>query len=147
VNNSKDIEISKVRLGELVKNARMEKHKKTGEKYTQQMLASDIGSSRSYIGDIETGRIYPGYKNLTKIAEACEVPLEFFNGVTENIYYNDPNIFPHLPQDLQEFVAKEESTPYLVVAKQLSAYDLTKLTETELKFLVDWLKTAINNNK
>lgn len=143
MSDSKDIEISKVRLGALIKNARLEKHKKAGKKYTQQMLADDIGTSRSYIGDVETGRIYPGYKNLKKIAEACEVPLEFFNGDTENIYYNDPNIFPHLPQDLQEFVSKEENTPYLVVAKQLSAYDLSKLTEREMKFLIDWLKMAI----
>lgn len=48
-----------------------------------------------------------------------------------------------LPKDLQEFVVKEENVPYLIVAKQLEAYDLSKLTETEMKFLIDWLKMAI----
>ncbi len=73
-----DIEISKVKLGELIRKARNEKREKTGIKYTQKMLAEDIGVSRSYIGDVETGRIYPGFKNLKKIAEACEVSLSYF---------------------------------------------------------------------
>lgn len=38
-----DIEISKVKLGELIRKARNEKREKTGIKYTQKMLAEDIG--------------------------------------------------------------------------------------------------------
>ena len=147
MNENSNIEISKVRLGELIKNARLEKAKKIGKKYTQQMLADDIGTGRGYIGDIETGRVYAGYKTLKKISEVCEVPLEFFNGETENIYYDDPAIFPHLPKDLQDFVINEESTPYLIVAKQLAAYNLDKLTEREMRLLIDWLKMAIKENK
>jgi transcriptional regulator with XRE-family HTH domain len=146
VENSKDIEISKVTLGELIRKARKEKHKKTGIKYTQKMLANDIGVSRGYIGDIETGRVYPGFKNLKKIAEACGVSLSFFERTEydeERIYYNEPAIYEKLPDDLKEFVANEKNTPYLIVAKQLSAYDLSKITEREMQFLIDWLKMAI----
>jgi len=51
---------------------------KLGRKYTQTMLANDIDISQGYIGDIESGRTYPTFKVLIKIAEACELPLSFF---------------------------------------------------------------------
>jgi transcriptional regulator with XRE-family HTH domain len=116
-------------------------------------LGESVGTSGATISRYETGVHEPKSNMVKKLAEVFDVNPAWLMGADidryneDAILYNDPNIFPHLPQDLQEFVVKEESTPYLVVAKQLSAYDLTKLTETELKFLVDWLKTAINNNK
>lgn len=70
--------ISKIKLGKLIKEARKIKGEKIGKKYTGQMLADDVGVSRSYIGDIESGRIYPSFLLLTKIAKACEIPLSFF---------------------------------------------------------------------
>jgi transcriptional regulator with XRE-family HTH domain len=140
--------LDKKELGKLIKKARTNKAEATSGKYTQDMLAKDIGISRSYVGDYESGRRYPKYDMLAKIAEACNVTLSFFGEEdTENIYYDDPNILNRLPKDLQEFVVKEESTPYLIVAKQLSAYDLSKLTEREMKFLIDWLKMAIEKDK
>ena len=141
--------LGKNELGKLIKKAREQKVEKTGKKYTQEMLATDIGIARSSIGDFESGRKYPKYDYLAKIAEVCGVNLSFFGEVEEVISYDEPNIFNRLPKDLQDFVVAEESVPYIVLAKQLSVYDLSKLTEIELKFLVDWLKAAIekNNNK
>lgn len=52
---------------------------KIGKKYTGQNLADDIGISRSYLGDIESGRIYPNYEVLTAISSACCLPLSFFD--------------------------------------------------------------------
>jgi transcriptional regulator with XRE-family HTH domain len=40
------------------------------------MLSSDVGISRSYLGDIEAGRKYPNYVLLSKIAEVCGVSVE-----------------------------------------------------------------------
>jgi transcriptional regulator with XRE-family HTH domain len=140
--------LNKIELGKLIKKAREYKAETIGEKYTQEMLANDIGIARSSIGDFESGRKYPKYDYLAKIADACGVNLSFFGEEeTEKISYDDPNIFNRLPQDLQEFVLHEESKPYLVVAKQLSAYDLEKLTEREMQFLIDWLKMAIEKTR
>lgn len=76
--------LNKRELGNKIKEARELKSKKINKKYTGQMLADDIGISRGYLGDIESGRIYPNYELLTKIAEACEVPLSFFENNEKN---------------------------------------------------------------
>lgn len=75
--------LSKSELGRLIKEARKLKSQKIGRKYTQTMLAKDINGSQGYIGDIETGRTYPTFKTLSKIAEACEVPFSFFGNYGE----------------------------------------------------------------
>ncbi|MPQ44593.1 helix-turn-helix domain-containing protein [Clostridium tarantellae] len=70
--------LSKEELGKLVKEARNLKANKLRKKYTQSMLAKDIGKSQSYIGDIESGRTYPAFKVLSQIAQVCDVPFSFF---------------------------------------------------------------------
>lgn len=70
--------LSKKDLGKLVKEGRKLKAVTTGNNYTQQMLANDMGTSQSYIGDIESGRTYPSYVSLSKIAEAFGVSLAYF---------------------------------------------------------------------
>lgn len=70
--------LSKIEIGRLVREARIKKELKVGKKFTQQMLADTVHKSRSYIGDIESGRIYPNYVLLSKIAEACMIKLSFF---------------------------------------------------------------------
>lgn len=70
--------LSKKELGALVKTARKLKSEKIHKLYSQQMLANDIGKSQSYIGDIESGRTYPSFLLLNEIADACEVPISFF---------------------------------------------------------------------
>lgn len=74
--------LTKKEIGQLVKRARKNKSSIIGKKYTQAMLADELELSRSYIGDIENGRIYPNYVLLNKIAEKCEVPLSFFDEIT-----------------------------------------------------------------
>lgn len=70
--------LSKKELGALVKSARKLKTEKIGKLYTQRMLANDLNKSQSYIGDIESGRTYPSFVLLTQIAEACGVPISYF---------------------------------------------------------------------
>lgn len=76
--------ISKEELGRLIKDARKAKSKIINKRYTQKNLASDIGKSQGYIGDIESGRTYPTLVVLNDIALACGVPLSFFSDI-ENI--------------------------------------------------------------
>jgi len=70
---------SKKILGQLIREARQEISSKIGKKFTQQDLATAVGKSRSYIGDLETGRTYPSYALLSKIAQACNVSLGYFD--------------------------------------------------------------------
>jgi transcriptional regulator with XRE-family HTH domain len=112
-------------------------------------LGKEVHLSHSYIDAIEKGTTNPSIPSLKLIANYFGVDVAYF--LSENdeevIFYNEPDILARLPKDLQEFVLAEESTPYLVVAKQLAAYDLAKLTEREMKFLIDWLKMAIEKDK
>jgi transcriptional regulator with XRE-family HTH domain len=78
--------LSKDELGKLVKEAREIKSKKLGKRYTQVMLCKDIGKSQGYIADIESGRTYPAFKVLSKIAEACDVPFIFFSRDREGLH-------------------------------------------------------------
>lgn len=70
--------LSKEALGKLIKEARKLKGTKLGSSFTQKDLAAAVGISRSYIGDIESGRTYPSFVLLSKIAYACGVSLDFF---------------------------------------------------------------------
>lgn len=70
--------LSKKDLGKLIKQARKIHSERIDKRYTQQMLANDIGKSQSYIGDIESGRTYPSFAVLNEIAKACHVPISYF---------------------------------------------------------------------
>lgn len=111
-------------------------------------LGKGVNLSHSYIDAIEKGTTNPSIPSLKIIADYFGVDVAYFlsDDNEEVIFYNEPDILEKLPKDLKEFVIKEENTPYLVVAKQLAAYDLSKLTEREMKFLIDWLKMAIDKN-
>lgn len=71
--------LDKKEMGLKIKEARKIKGDKIGKRYTGNMLATDLDISRSYLGDLESGRVYPNYTLLSKIAEKCEVPLSFFD--------------------------------------------------------------------
>ncbi len=43
---------------------------------TQEELARKVGSSKSYVSQLETRRRMPGVKTLRRIAEALDVPVE-----------------------------------------------------------------------
>jgi SOS-response transcriptional repressors (RecA-mediated autopeptidases) len=77
------MKLNKKEMGLKIKEARKIKSYKIGKKYTGQMLADDINISRGYLGDIEGGRLYPNYTILSSIAEACEVPLSFFEETSQ----------------------------------------------------------------
>jgi transcriptional regulator with XRE-family HTH domain len=119
---------------------------RTEKELSLRELGKAVNLSHSYIDAIEKGTANPSIPSLKLIAKYFGIDVAYF--LSENdeevIFYNEPDILARLPKDLQDFVIAEESTPYLIVAKQLAAYDLAKLTEREMKFLIDWLKMAID---
>jgi transcriptional regulator with XRE-family HTH domain len=70
--------LSKKEIGSKIKEARKIKSEQIVQKYTQKMLANELGISRGYLGDVEAGRTYPNYILLSKIADVCRVPFNFF---------------------------------------------------------------------
>lgn len=67
-------------LGLKIKKLRSEQSLELGEKITQQKLAKKIGISRSYLGDIESGRITPNNETIDKIAKALNVSSKYLKG-------------------------------------------------------------------
>ena len=87
--------ISKKDLGSLIKLARQDKSQQIGCKFNQVDLARAVGKSRSYIGDLESGRTYPSFPLLTAISQACGVPLAFFEiGEQEECLVQPKNFQP-----------------------------------------------------
>ena len=68
--------ISKKDLGLLVKKARKIKEESTGKKYSQNALATEIGKTRGYIGDLETGRYYEYFLSPDLSAEHINYSLK-----------------------------------------------------------------------
>jgi transcriptional regulator with XRE-family HTH domain len=131
---------TKKQLGDLITKARKIRATKTGKKYTQDMLAKDIGFSRGYIGDIESGRTYPNYVLLNKIAEACDVPLSFF----------DDNNFSMRLQKLQKDAGlsrQELSDKTGISFNDLSYYEidpLSKPSDNHVKILSSFFGVSSN---
>jgi len=124
--------LSKKKLGQLLKEARNLKSDKIGKRYTQKMLAKDINRSQSYIGDIESGRTYPSFSLLNAIAEACGVPINYFEDHSD-INYN-----------IDTFIKSQLNT--------LSEVELSAIREAikndpkvKLTHILDCSKTLTNN--
>lgn len=76
-------------LGNKIKFLRSKKSSELGYKYTGQMLADKLSISRSYLGDIESGRILPNANLLSRLASVLDVDISFFN--EQNNQYENPN--------------------------------------------------------
>lgn len=71
--------IHKNDIGKMIRAARMMRgSKQLGKPYTQKRLALDINKTTQYVGDLESGRVYPTLLVLNAIAVACEVRDSFF---------------------------------------------------------------------
>jgi len=65
-------------IGFKIKQLRNKKSIELGTKYTGDMLANEIGISRSYLGDIESGRTKPKIEVLQNIANILGVSIDYF---------------------------------------------------------------------
>lgn len=64
-------------IGLKIKKLRSEKSIEIGRKYTGEMLAKDLNISRSYLGDIESGRTYPSEELIEKISNIFKVSKDY----------------------------------------------------------------------
>lgn len=65
-------------LGLKIKQLRSDYSIKIGKKFTQQGLSQELGITRSYLGDIESGRTKPNKDLLKKIADFFNIDIEYF---------------------------------------------------------------------
>lgn len=78
-------------VGLKIKELRGKKSIELGFKYTGAMLANELNISRSYLGDIESGRIMPSTDIIRKLATIFDVSIDYFveNNNKDNIEDND----------------------------------------------------------
>lgn len=114
-------------IGEIVRNLRI------ARSMEQDDLAKKAGVSQPYISRIEKGTCNPSLKALRKIAVALGIDERTFFGTNVVISLDDDNIsFGHLDLILRQFIAKEDSVPFVELAKEL--YD-GNFTDEELEAL------------
>lgn len=71
-------------IGLKIKKLRSKKSIEIGHKYTGEMLANDLNISRSYLGDIESGRTYPSEEIIEKLSNIFNVSKGYFSDNENN---------------------------------------------------------------
>lgn len=105
-------------IGLKIKELRSKKGLELGYKYTGAMLAKDLGISRSYLGDIESGRITPNENLLGKIADVFETDIWSIVGPDYNC---------------------EIEIPDSIVNEQKEIYAATSLYVDRKKMVENWI--------
>lgn len=85
------------KLGFKIKQLRSEMSLENGKKFTQADLAKYLNISRSYLGDIESGRTIPNNSLLEKIANFFKVNIIELTNLISNDkkFENDSDIYKH----------------------------------------------------
>lgn len=87
-------------LGLKIKELRSKKGLELGYKYTGKMLADELGISRSYLGDIESGRTKASDEVLQKIATVFSLSLsDLLNLDKEKVEYSYSTKDPLISED------------------------------------------------
>ena len=73
-------------LGLKVKKAREHRAKRSGQNFSQKMLAFKIGETSKWVQKLEKGQFYPEWDALNLIADTCGVDIEF---LTEEKFENE----------------------------------------------------------
>lgn len=76
-------------LGLKIKQLRSKYSIQIGKKFTQKDLSEKLGITRSYLGDIESGRTKPNEELLKKIAYFFNVSIEYFDNDNMNMQQNN----------------------------------------------------------
>ena len=124
-------------LGLKIKQLRSEYSLRTGEKCTQADLAKKIGISRSYLGDIESGRTSPSDEILQKLANVFNIEYEeLFSYRLKEYDEKYPNIKEELDlYETGEFKTAEAAMKFLLKQPAIMGYggfDATKMSNDEI---------------
>lgn len=119
-------------LGLKIKNLRSSKSLELGIKITQSKLASELGISRSYLGDIESGRTKPSDEILNKF-------VTYFNVTLEYLLSEEPAEGNTLKEDIYAKIPEEYSSKYKVTSRDVTRYMEEMKKSNEAFFLNDEL--------
>jgi len=67
-------------LGLKIKEARDYRAKRSGQPFSQKMLAFKIGETSKWVQKAEKGQFYPEWDALQLIADTCGVSIKFLTG-------------------------------------------------------------------
>ena len=122
-------------LGNKIKYLRNKKSSELGYKYTGKMLADEINISRSYLGDIESGRIHPNSELLGKLSSALGVDISFFD---------DDENFKNDCQPKKQLCDIEKKKQIETVAAHLEDKNLTP---KKIKLLKDYIDALFDDDE
>lgn len=109
-------------LGNIIRKLRLSRGMEQNE------LAERIGITQSHLSKIETGKANPSLKKLRKIAEALGVDEKIF--FSENVsavsLNGDSAVMGHLDAELKQFIAREDSAPFLEFARDIHEIGFTQ---------------------
>lgn len=83
---------------------------RTAQGLRLQDVADSVGTARTYISDIESGRACPSVRMLSKICEALNAPASYFLADTS------PKIELQYPRCLVEFLSDPDAIDYVYFA-------------------------------
>lgn len=124
-------------LGLKIKQLRSQYSLKTGEKCTQADLAKKIGISRSYLGDIESGRTAPSDEILYKLADIFNIEYdelfayrlkeldEKYSNIKEEVELYETGEFK-TPEAAMQFILKQPAV------MGYGGFDVSKMTKEEI---------------
>lgn len=99
-----------INVGSKIKELRNKKSIEIGKKYTGAMLANELGISRSYLGDIESGRTTPNEILLGKIADIFDTDIYELLGSNKNLDIETPNVIEFNPsKNVKDVINKIDS--------------------------------------
>lgn len=81
-------------------------------------LAEAIGITPQYLSSISSGKEPLSDSIIYKLSEYFNIDSSYFYDESEEITINEvEEVCKHIPQDIKDWLAKDESTPFLIVAK------------------------------
>ena len=101
------------KIGEIIRNLRMLRGVEQGD------LAKRANVSQSMISKVESGAANPGLDTLKKIAIALGVTYEELFAPRKVVLLSDKMTMSHLDDNLRQFIARDDSIPYIEVARDL----------------------------
>lgn len=131
-------ETSIYKLGRKLRDMRLQR------KWTLNELSVRAGLSISHISSLERGtRTKPSMTVVKKLANALEVPIHYLHDDylgDQELYNEADRILSRYAPDTQAFLLKEESIPYVLLAKKL--YDLGDDERGIIKALHEFLEST-----
>ncbi|MBS7577094.1 MULTISPECIES: helix-turn-helix transcriptional regulator [unclassified Enterococcus] len=100
-----------------------------GKKYTQAMMAKDLGVGQSYIGGLENNTRIPSFKTLTKISDALGISLRNLIDLCE--YQRLTELYCHPSKDERHDLLSSEELYKIGTPEAFAFRDVSKSFDFE----------------